>query len=352
VRTSVTNTLRSGVSARTAAGRVNSKDLQNPEERKIDAVQSIGAHNTLSRRAFWVPSRVAILSVLTLALVATTARAQSSSDTNPYKGFTFFEYYGGSFSSIGHVTELDTTVGYNFNKYFGVDAGIPFYFVGASKKFEIPGIMTGNGAGDVYADLLVTLANPTVNYLGTLRGTAPTGDTKIGFSTGRATFDWDNYFDHDFGDLRPFADVGLANTISDTQFFYRPFTTLGLVVLSEAGASYRVFPKIRVGASYYDDAPIGQQKVFNRLVPTVSLPNGATVGTPVTGSSAAAASEIVGPSSIDRDNGYSAWVTFQPIRPVTFLASYDHSVHYALNMFSFGIGFNMGSLYHNVRSVF
>ncbi len=289
---------------------------------------------------------------LILGLNTPNSRAQSSSPANPYKGFTFFEFYGGSVNSLGSVTELDSTVGYNFNKYFGVDAGIPFYFVGASNKFSIPGTASGSGVGDVYADLLLTLTNPTVNYLGTLRGTAPTGNSKTGFSTGRATFDWDNYLDHNFGGLRPFADVGLANTISDTQFFFRPFTTLGLVVLSEAGASYRVLPRVRLGASLYDDAPIGQQKVFNRIVPFSLARSGTGSRASGTGGVSAAASEIVGPASIDRDNGYSAWLTYQPTRAITFVVSYDYSVHYALNMFSFGIGFNVGSIYRKARRVF
>jgi hypothetical protein len=243
------------------------------------------------------------------------------------KGLTFYEFYGGSFNSLGHVTELDTTVGYNFNRYFGVDAGIPVYFVGVSKTNTGPGPLPGNGIGDVYADLLFTLVSPAVNYLGTLRGTAPTGDTSKGFSTGRVTFNWDNYFDHDFRGLRPFADVAFADSIGDTHFFYRPFITFGYVAEFEGGLTYKIFSPLRVGASYYDDAPIGEQTVISRE----GLP------------------EIKGPASIDRDNGYSAWLTIHPIPYITFEGGYDHSVRYRLDTFSFGIAFNVGSLYHKAR---
>jgi hypothetical protein len=243
------------------------------------------------------------------------------------KGFTFYEFYGGSFNSLGHVTELDTTVGYNFNRYFGVDAGIPFYFVGLSSATAAQGPLPGNGIGDVYGDLLVTVANPTVNYLGTLRGTAPTGNADKGFSTGRVTFGWDNYFDHDFRGLRPFADLGFANSIGDTHFFYRPFITYGYVTELEGGLTYKILSPLRVGASLYCDLPIGEQTVISR----VGLP------------------EIKGPASIDRDNGYSAWVTVRPIPYITLEGGYDHSVRYALNTFSFGIGFNVGSIYHKAR---
>lgn len=273
----------------------------------------------------------------------------SPASTSEEKGFTFYELYGGSFNSLGHVTELDTTVGYNFNRTFGIDAGIPFYFVGISNTVVNPGARSENGVGDFYVDLLLTKANPIVNYLGTLRGTAPTGDTNTGFSTGRATFDWDNYFDHDFAGLRPFLDAGLANSISDTHFFYRPYTTLGLVAEFEGGATYKLLPAVRVGASLYDDAPIGPQKIFSRLVPLNQEGNsGGGSGSSVLPGGAA---EIVGPSQIARDNGFSAWVTVQPIPAITLEAGYDRSVHYALNSFSFGIGVNVGSIYRKARRV-
>lgn len=261
-------------------------------------------------------------------ITSTTQVETLPSSALEIKGFTFYEFYGGSFDSLGHVTELDTTVGYNFNRYFGVDVGVPFYFVGVSKAVSSTGEgLSGNGVGDVYADLLFTVANPAVNYLGTLRGTVPTGNTDKGFSTGRVTFDWDNYFDHDFRGLRPFADIGLANSIGDTHFFYRPFITFGYVAEFEGGLTYKLFSPLRVGASYYDDAPIGEQTVISRE----------------------GLGEIKGPASIDRDNGYSAWVTVQPVPFVTLEGGYDRSVRYALNTFSFGIAFNVGSIYHKAR---
>ena len=258
----------------------------------------------------------------------------ASNNLEGVKGFTLYEFVGGSFYSSGHVTELETTAGYNFNQYFGVDVGIPAYFVGGRGFVKTPrgphiGDISGNGFGDLYADLLVTVNRPVLTYLGTLRGTAPTGERSLGFSTGRATFDWDNYFDHDFGRFRPFADIALADTISSTHFFYRPFTTFGTVALLEGGATVRIIPKLRVGASLYEDAPIGTQKVF------------------LFGK--AGDREVVGPSSIDRDNGYSGWVTVMPASVISLEAGYDHSVHYRLNVFSFGIGINVAAAYRKAK---
>ncbi len=240
------------------------------------------------------------------------------------KGFTLSTFYGGSFFSGDDVTEWDITPGYQFNKYFAVDAGLPVYFIRGPGIVNTPqGLeqqhLNANGIGDVYADLLLTLANPTITYLGDFRGTAPTGNTATGFSTGRVTYDWDNYFQHDFGRLRPFADAGLANSLGDNQFFYRPFITFGTVGIFEAGASVRIVRQFRVGASLYDDAPIGRQRVIDRI-------NG---------------TESTGSSAIDRDNGWSGTLTYSPTTYLVFEAGYDRSVHYGLNVFSFGVAFNI-----------
>jgi hypothetical protein len=263
---------------------------------------------------------------------------------NSGRGFDFYEFLGGSTNSLGTVTKLDTTIGYNFNDYFGVDAGVPVYFVSGSSAPPIllPSGMvpprlrnlhlgSGNGLGNAYVDLRLTVINPAVNWFSTLTGTAPTGDTSLGLSTGRVTYDWDNYFDRDFGRFRPFGDAGIANTISDTPLFFRPFSTLGLVTHLEGGASYKILPHTRLGASYYGDLPIGPQKVFFR-------------GRLLSGGVA----EAIGPARIDRDNGFDTFVDVTPVSLLTVEVGYTRSVQFALNTFSFGIAFNVGSALHRV----
>src|SRR5437773_615429 len=75
-----------------------------------------------------------------------------------------------------------------------------------------------------------------LSYSSTLELTAPTGDKARGFTTGRATADWTNRFSHKMDSFTPFGSAGLANTVSDTKFFVRPFTSLGMVVHFEGGA--------------------------------------------------------------------------------------------------------------------
>jgi hypothetical protein len=55
-------------------------------------------------------------------------------------------------------------------------------------------------------------------------------------STGRVTFDWDNHFAHGFDRLTPFLDVDVANSVPDTRFLHRPYTSLGTLAHFEGGS--------------------------------------------------------------------------------------------------------------------
>ena len=289
-----------------------------------------------------------LCALLFLSPFGATLRAQSpSSSENEEKGLTFYEQFQGSSNSLGQIMKLDTSVGWDFNRYFGVDAGVPFYFIRASTTAASTGAQSGNGIGNVYADLRLTLLNPLVNYSSTLTGTAPTGDKALGLSTGRATFDWNNHFDHRFGSIRPFVSAGIANSVSDTLLYTRPFTTLGFVSHFEGGARLRIVRGVHLGASLYDILPSGQQKVFSRLRGRGSIMPGATLRH--RGGVFENAFETVGGADIAKDNGFSAWLDASPMRYLNLEAGYTRSVPYDLNTVSFGVGLNLGSVIRLAR---
>jgi hypothetical protein len=161
-------------------------------------------------------------------------------------------------SSDGSIFDLSTGVGYNFSRHFGVDLGIPYYFVGtpSSVKKNDPQAVSGDGLGSLGADLKWNFAGELVNYDPTIHLTAPTGETKKGFSTGHATWNWANHLEHPFGVFTPFVDLGVGNTVSDTRFFHRPFITFGYNLQSEGGAEIDAGP-LSLTASAYDVAPWG-----------------------------------------------------------------------------------------------
>ncbi len=291
-------------------------------------------------------ARALFLAMMLLAVTA-SAQKQPADKVKEEKGFTFFENLQGSSNDLGQVYKLDSTIGYDFNKHFGVDFGLPVYFVEASSTSTTSGMTSHNGIGNAYADLKITFNNPVLNFASTLNGTVPTGDTTSGFSTGRATFDWNNHFDKGIIGIRPFANIGVANTVSDTHFFTRPFTTLGIVGHFEGGATYKVFPMVKVGASLYDILPTGQQKVFSKLVKSQMAPVTMQGRHGVFQTS----HETTGSSDIARDNGASVWIAASPGPFLDLELAYDRSVHYDLNTISFGVGVNLGYIIRKAKKL-
>ncbi len=264
-------------------------------------------------------------------------RAQSIEDSG--KGLIWYESVIGTSSSLGTVTRFDSTVGYNFNRHFGVDFGVPFLFVHASSSTTTT-LRSANGIGDIYTDLRFTLRNPAVNFISTLRGAAPTGSTSNGFSTGRATVNWNNHFDRTFGRVTPYAELGLANTAPDTAYFVRPSTTLGLTGHFEGGAALQLARLLNFHASVYAIEPAGQQKVFSKFLnrtsaPTVPASHGRFFQT---------APETVGSADIARDHGFSLGFDSRPFRAVDLAIGYTRSATFDLNTLYFGVGFNLARL--------
>ena len=266
---------------------------------------------------------VALLSLL-ITVVPVAAQSNSASRPNPQddKGFTSYAEFGGSSDPDGRVFELDSSVGYNFTKHFGMDMGVPIYFVLASSS-TTGGSNSSNGLGNPHLDLRLKFNNPAVNFGSVLTGSAPTADSKKGLSTGRATFDWTNRFDRSFSRFTPFAEVGIANTIADSRLFKRPYTSLGFNTHFQAGGNVDLWKFFGAGASAYDILPSGQQTIFSKV---------------------AKSQETTGGAEIARDNGYSAWLDANPTACLDLELGYTHSAHYALNAVSFSVGVNLGHL--------
>lgn len=282
------------------------------------------------RVAFWS----VVFAGITCMTCGPSAVAQGYEESG--RGPIWYESVMGSSSSLGMVTRFDSVGGYNFSNHFGADIGIPILFVHTSSTTT--GLRSANGIGDIYGDLRFTFNTEALNYVSTITVTAPTGDPNKGFSSGRATVNWNNLFDRSFGAITPYANIGVGNSILDTTYFVRPFTTLGVMTHFEGGASYRVWRSVSVHASGYVIEPSGQQKVFSKLIN-----NGGTAGKAAShGRVFTTAPETVGNSAIDRDRGISLGVDTSLNRLVNLSLGYTHSFSYALDTVYFGLGFNVG----------
>ncbi|HET8924957.1 MAG TPA: hypothetical protein VFN26_18400 [Candidatus Acidoferrum sp.] len=260
-------------------------------------------------------------------------------------GWTLGAKFEGDYSSDAGVYDVGTALGYNFSRHFGMDAGVPFYFVStpSATKQSNPGAVSGVGMGNTFVDLLLNYPNPSLNYSPAIHLTAPIADTKKGFSTGHATWNFNNHFDHAFGDWSPFLDAGVGNTIMDTKYFTRPFMTFGFNAAFSGGLEYDQGP-ISLQAGAYDVAPWGNQTVISRVFRCGSAAKCSSSGTSTNRNGFTSSNVTSGGAGLVRDNGYEAGIDFKPVYYLDFEFDYSRSVPLHLNNYSFGIGINLSSL--------
>ena len=278
---------------------------------------------------------VACSVIVWIAVAAGSAFAQTEAKpalrTNR---LTSYAEFGGTSNSEGQIYELSTSMGYDFTSHFGADVGVPFLFIRPSSS---AGGSSTNGVGNPFLDVRTKFLNPVVNFGSVLTGFAPVGDSRRGLSTGRATYDWTNHFDRRFSFLKPFANVGIANTTLSTEMFIRPYTTLGFNTHVQGGTTYDIWKFIDVGGSAYDILPSGQQTVFSRVGRGAVGRHHRVFET---------SQQTTGSADIARDNGFSAWIDATPRQVVNLELGFTRSMRYDLNSVSFLIGFNLKPLYN------
>ena len=270
------------------------------------------------------------------------AKGASQDDAGFYPGWTFGTSFEGSTSGDGSVYDLGTSMGYNFSHHFGVDLGVPYYFVGTPSviKTKDPGAVSGTGIGNIGADLKWLFPGNAVTYAPTIHLAAPTGDTKKGFSVGHATWNLANHFEHGWGNFTPFVDGTVGNTIPDSKYFTKPFMTFGYNLAFEAGTEVDAGP-ISLSTSAYDVAPWGPQTVISKIFRCTSGTKCSSSGTTTDRKSYLNSNVSTGGASLTRDNGFNFGVEFKPFKAVDLQAGYSHSVPLRLNTLSFGISLDI-----------
>lgn len=260
-------------------------------------------------------------------------------------GWTLGTRFEGSSSSDGSIYDVGTAVGRNFSPHFGVDLGVPFYFIGtpSSTKQSNPNAVSGIGIGTLFVDSRLNYPGEFLNYASAVHLTAPTGSTSKGLSTGHATWNLGNHFDHAFGDFSPFLNAGVGNTVMDTRYFHRPFITFGYNAQFEGGLEFDP-GKFSFSASAYDVAPWGNQTVISRVFRCGKSSHCSAGGPTTNRKSYKDTSVSSGPADLVRDNGINAGIDFKPTSHLDLEFDFSHSVPLQLNSYSFGIGVDLSWL--------
>src|SRR5689334_9814586 len=119
--------------------------------------------------------------------LAPSAGPQSSSSRpdNEFHGFNAYSNISGLVLGSGSLIKLDSSVGYDFNRNFGIFAGAPLYFTN-----DFGGSTRTAGIGDAYVGAEVYACPKLFRYSSTVTVAFPTGSMAKGLSPGLITADW------------------------------------------------------------------------------------------------------------------------------------------------------------------
>jgi hypothetical protein len=284
--------------------------------------------------------------------IAAALPAQTSTQigNDAERGLTEVESVQSTINSQERLFKVDSNVGWEFSQHFSVYGGVPLYFVNVpSSTTTVGGTTTTtpgtshNGLGNVYLGFLLKGSSPQLDYAGVLTMAAPTASTKDGLSTGRATIDLDNRIQHAFGPFTPFFDAGIGNSVPDSMLFSRPFTSLGFITHLEEGAGFKLTSRFSVNGSAYQIIPAGNQKVYSKLVGRGQSGNGS-------GKNVFQMSAVASGSGLTRENGFNAWVQFEPVPAMDLAVGYTRSETFGLNSLAFNLRMNFGKLLRPKRT--
>ncbi|HEX7728355.1 MAG TPA: hypothetical protein VF392_04905 [Terracidiphilus sp.] len=268
-------------------------------------------------------------------------------DSGVYGALTIL---GAKDSVNGYSSLWTPAIGYDLPKHFSLEAGIPYYALASSAVQKVTASRSGVGTetvetssanllGDMY--LLATghfEPSQAFRYQINAKGTAPTGDTTNGISTGRATWNVSNHIEAGSARVIPYLEAGIGNSTADTAKYYRSYTTLGYIAPFAAGLNIDLGHHISFDASTYYDLPFGDQKLYSREVPS---------GT-VIGASGRRNRPILdqymsqGGAGLTEDHGFNGSLAFSPTERVTFTASYNRSIPDALDSVAISLSLRFG----------
>jgi len=274
---------------------------------------------------------------------------ESSLAAGDDQGPIFFTGLSGSYFDPGWQLKLNTAGGYQFNRHFEITSGLPVYFVSFPAETAEDTPTSNNGIGDLYFDARVMAPYPRFYFSSGIRVTAPTGSKEEGLSTGKVTYDWNNYFEYSLGNWTPFGSAGIANSISDTHFLNRPFSSFGFVGQFEGGLLFDPFSWIGFGASGYAVVPSGEQEVYFRRMGRGGSQTGGSGSGTGRGSLFGMYDNIVTEAEDLSDQGFSAWLDIYAIPNVALAFGYSRSAAYDYNTLFFSTRFNIMGMIRKSR---
>ena len=232
----------------------------------------------------------------------------------------------------GWATIAQPAIGYSFNDVFALDVTVPVYMYRLTETHAAnpkPNALLTNQRGepgDVVFGMHAQFAPRAFNYEATLSATAPTGDEAYGLTTGRATFDLSNLFEHSFRFVTPSRELGIGDsTTLANRLVTKDYTSLGPLSHFQIGAAFPLPFGASFQANAYEQLPVGDQKIYQ------SVKRGKTTTLVVSG------------HAVTEDNGFTTSLDLPLDAHTTLSTYYSRSLRLHDDIVSIGITYVLRS---------
>ena len=154
--------------------------------------------------------------------------------------------------------------------------------------------------------------------------------------------------EYDGGKWVPFISAGIANSVSDTHFFTRPFTSLGIVGQFEGGLLYNPSWWVGLGGSGYAVIPTGEQKIYSRLygsrMQSGSQSQNESDGYMRKRRAFEESFYTFSDAEAVKDHGFSGWLDVYFSPEISMELGYSRSVSYEYNTVFFAVRFDLAGM--------
>ena len=174
-------------------------------------------------------------------------------------------------SSNGWSSILTPNVAYRFNKYFSVDAGVPWYMyinIDADVGTKAKPVYAYSPKKSVFGDTSLSFhadANPfTIGYDATVSMGLPSGNTDYGLGAGQVTYNINNHFEKNWGIFTPDIELGFGDTSSlvDPRVL-KSYVAVGPQAHFQVGTSVDLPWTMSFEADAYEELPLAKDLVYS-----------------------------------------------------------------------------------------
>jgi hypothetical protein len=176
-------------------------------------------------------------------------------------------------SGEGWSNSLTPDVSYSLNSHLGGDFSVPYYtyipysqFSGTLLHPTLTRVIVHNVIGDAAGTVHFSVSPSFMDYVFTVSGGFPVGNTTYGLSSQQYTYNINNHFDKSIGIFSPEVEIGFGDSNSLTQHrVLKTSSIVGNLAFFTAGTGVDLPWNLSFSADAYEQLPLSNESTYKTL---------------------------------------------------------------------------------------